>query len=90
MVAIIGAGTALALVGLIYGVVKLFSSLPVGLFELGMGIAVGGATMLLSVLIYNLARRLLPKLYPLISRLAKWTAGKLSDLLYKAKKEVGR
>lgn len=62
MLAIVVAGTAMSLVGIIYGVTQLFVSLPIGLFELGLGVVIGGVTMLSGILIYNFAVRLLPYL----------------------------
>ena len=55
-------GLALALVGVIYGTVQLFGelSLPVGLFELGQGIFIGGLATVLGVLFYNLSVRFSP------------------------------
>lgn len=90
MVGIIGAGTALSLVGIIYGIVKLFSQMPIGLFEIGIGITVGGVTMLVSILIYNLAIRVIPKLFKPVKKLSRLISDKLADLYYTIKKECGR
>ena len=40
------AGTALSLVGIIYGISQLFSCVPIGLYELGLGVLAGSAAML--------------------------------------------
>ncbi len=53
-------GTALSLVGIVYGTVKLFTYLPTGLYELGLGLLLLGATLTVSILLYNAAIRLLP------------------------------
>lgn len=53
-------GAASALTGIIYGVIKLFSVTPIGIYEIGFGIITGGVTMLVGILIYNAAVRLMP------------------------------
>ncbi|MBQ3099865.1 MAG: hypothetical protein IJC50_02630 [Clostridia bacterium] len=90
VVAIVGVGTALALVGLIFGIIKCFSVLPVGLYEIGLAVAVTGVTMLVSVLVYNLAVRLVPKLYSLLSSLGAWVWYNIQKLYYFCKKECDK
>ncbi len=56
-------GTAVALIGIIYGVTQFFSAggvTAVALYEAGMGIFAAGVTMLVGVLIYNAAIRFIP------------------------------
>ncbi len=89
MAATVALGTALALIGIIYGITEL-STLPIGLFEIGFGIAIGGATMLVSVLLYNVAIRFAPKLYKCLNKLGSLVFGGIGDLYYNAKKECGR
>ena len=38
-------GTAISLVGIIYGITQLFSTVPIGLYELGLGLLAGGVCM---------------------------------------------
>ena len=90
VVAIVGVGTALALVGLIFGIIKCFSLLPVGLYEIGLAVVIAGVTMFVSVLIYNLAVRLVPKLYSLLSRLGGWVWYNIQKLYYFCKKECDK
>lgn len=90
VVAIVGIGTALALVGLIFGIIKCFSVLPVGLYEIGLAVVISGITMLVSVLVYNLAVRLIPKFYSLLSRLARWVWYNIQKLYYLCKKECDK
>lgn len=89
MIGIVAIGTALTLVGLIFGIYKIFSQFPIGLFEIGLAVAIGGATMLVSILIYNLVVRLMPKLFPFVSRLAVYIWTKIVDLYYFCKKGCG-
>ena len=63
--------------------------MPIGLFEIGLAIAIGGATMLMAILVYNLVVRLMPKLFPFVKKLAIFVWTKISDLYYLCKKECG-
>lgn len=74
LVAVAAAGTAFTLVALIYGIVQLLSSLPVGLFELGIGISAGGVVLFCSILLYNLGVRLLPFTMKQLAKFLGWTA----------------
>ena len=89
MIALVAVGTALALVGLIFGIYKSFSLMPIGLFEIGLAISIGGVTMLMAILVYNLVVRLMPKLFPFVKKLAIFVWTKISDLYYLCKKECG-
>ena len=90
MVCTVACGTALSLVGIIYGATQCFKAVPLGLFEIGIGIALGGLTMLVSVLLYNVAIRFIPKLYKQVTRFGAWVYGGIGDLYTKTKKECGR
>ncbi len=90
MIAAVACGTALALVGIIYGATQCFKSLHIGLFEIGIGIAVGGVTMLVSVLLYNIAIRFVPRLYKLVNRFGGWVFGGIGQLYTNIKKECGK
>lgn len=49
-------GCGATLVGVIYGAIEVISGSPgIGMYEIGLGIACGGAAMFLSILTYNLA-----------------------------------
>jgi len=80
------AGTALSLVGVVYGAFRLFTYLPIGLYELGIGLVLFGITLVLSILFYNLAVRLFPFI---IGRLAK-LYGNINRRLFDALKGGGR
>lgn len=57
------AGGAVALVGIIYGISRIFTGSPAaGIFEIGLGIAVGGVALALGILTYNFAVVVLPGL----------------------------
>ena len=55
------AGSALALVGVIYGTIQIIGgNIATGLFEIGLGIASGGVALALGILTYNFAVLVLP------------------------------
>ena len=56
-------GTVGSLAGLIYGIIKLFSVVPEGLYEIGFAIIIIGITMILCISLYNLAVRVVPILW---------------------------
>lgn len=61
LVAIVTVGCSVALIGVIYGAYKIVvGAVPVGLYEIGLGITLGGSVMLVGVLMYNAAIRLVP------------------------------
>lgn len=85
-------GAAVSLTGIIYGITQLItaaSSAP-GLYEIGLGLSVGGAALMLSILLYNCAIRLIPWLFRLICSLFRLCSGKLRDLIRKAKEACYR
>lgn len=60
----------IAIVGIVYGVVKLITgNMPVGLFEIGLGVMVGAAVMFIGILVYNFAVRFIPFIMKLLARL---------------------
>lgn len=62
LIAIVGAGTGIALFGLIYGTMQLFSAAAAGLYEIGIAIKVIGISLFSGILLYNVAIRLMPYL----------------------------
>lgn len=80
MLAICVVGIVLSVVGFVYGLSQLFTVKPVGMFEIGLGIIILGAAILISTLIYNLAVRVIPKLIRRCWRLVCRTFWLLADL----------
>ena len=80
-------GAALSFVCIVYGISQLITvaSAAPGLYEIGLGITVGGAVMLFGILIYNLAIRVVPKLIRLSGTLFRFCTGKLKELFHRAK-----
>ncbi len=90
LVAEIAIGSVIALIGLIYGASQVFLSLPIGLFELGLGVVVIGVTMFVGILTYNFAVRFLPFLLRQYIRFIKFFRRFIQDLYYYLKGECYR
>ena len=80
-------GAAVSFVCIVYGISQLITvaSAAPGVYEIGLGITVGGAVMLFGILIYNLAIRVVPKLIRLLGTLFRFCTGKLKVLFHRAK-----
>ncbi len=90
LVAEVAVGSLVALVAVIYGVSQLFIVMPIGMFELGLGVAAIGVTMFVGILMYNVAVRLLPFLLRQFIRFQSVFKGFLQDLYYYVKGECYR
>ena len=60
LIGVAACGGGIALVGMIYGVTQLFSNVPAGIYEIGLGVIIAGASVFIAVLLYNAAVRFLP------------------------------
>lgn len=74
------AGIAITLVALINGIVQALSSLPIGLYEIGIGITTGAIVLFVSILLYNFAIRLIPFIMRQLARFFGWTVRHLKLL----------
>jgi len=90
LIFLIVAGTGLSLVGIIYGVTQIFKSLPIGLFEIGFGVIIGGSAMLLGILVYNTAIRFLPFVIKYLIIFFMFTIRKIKDLFKFIKRECAK
>lgn len=70
-IAVLIAGICFAIVPIGYGIFMSFTNVPIGLYELGLGLIVLGVTMLSSILLYNYIKRLVPFLFRKIKELFK-------------------
>ena len=57
------AGVCFALIPIGYGIYLCFKSMPIALYELGIGIISSGVTMFSCILLYNYVKRLVPYLF---------------------------
>ena len=87
MIALVAAGAVVSLVGVIYGVTQLFSFPAAGIYEIGLGVMVAGIVLFASVLLYNLAVRLLPWLIKKVATLLVYVCKKLKLLFYYVRRE---
>ncbi len=87
IIGIVGAGSVVSVVSLLYGATQVLSDPRyVGLHEIGFGLLVAGATMAASILLYNVAVRLIPFLFQKISILSKLFVKKLTSIAKNAVK----
>lgn len=87
LIAVAACGAGVSLVGIVFGITQLFTFVAAGIYEIGLGIMVAGAVLFVSVLIYNIAIRLLPWLISLIGNLLGWICGKLKNLFFVVRRE---
>lgn len=92
MIAVVAVGSIASLVGIVYGVIEVFSptTLPMGIYNIGLGIISAGATMFVSILIYNFALRLLPWVIKLVGKLFRFVLKKLKQLFNHARRECAK
>lgn len=90
LAAIVASGTGLSLIGIIYGAIRMFSSVPDGLYEIGLGVIVAGVVLFFGILLYNFAVRLVPLLIKLVWKLFKYLLGRLKTLINYLRKESAK
>ena len=66
------AGLCFAIVPIGYGIYSCFKSMPIALYELGIGIISSGLTMFTCILLYNCVKRLVPFLFKKLIKLFKY------------------
>lgn len=87
LIGIVGVGSVLSLVGIIFGVTQLFSFVPAGVYEIGLGVIIAGIMLFVSVLVYNIIIRFIPWLIKKVAKLLVYVCGKLKALFYYVRKE---
>lgn len=93
MVGLIGltvAGSAFSLISIIYGITQLFSTAPVGVYEIGIGIISAGITILAGILIYNAAVRLVPIAIGYLIRFFFYTVDRIKGFVYHFREECAK
>ena len=80
LIVFVAAGCCISLIGIVYGVIQLVAGeTPIGLFEIGLGVIVVGSVLLIGVLVYNFAMRLIPFAMKQLARLFKFAFSKGRD-----------
>ncbi len=87
LVAIVVAGVVIPLVGIIFGIIKAYTEFTVGLYEIGLGIAIAGVAMFVGILVYNLAVRLLPFVLKKFAVFSKFVLRSIGKLVKRIRKE---
>lgn len=90
LIFVVVSGTGLSLVGIIYGITQIYTSLPIGLFEIGFGVIIGGSAMLSGIFIYNTAIRFLPFVIKYLIVFFMFTMYKIKDFFKFVKKECAK
>lgn len=85
VITVAAGGTALSLIGIIYGVTQLFDYVPVGVYEIGFGVAIGGGAMFFGIAMYNIALRLIPYTIKKLTVFFKYTLKQAKQLFILAK-----
>lgn len=80
LIAVVAVGCSIALIGIIYGLYKIVSgAVPIGLYEVGLGITVGSSASFIGILMYNIAIRLVPFLMKKLTELISFGFRKARD-----------
>lgn len=87
LVAITAVGTLVSVLGMIFGVAQMLSSLPVGLYECGIAIMAGSVALFSGILVYNFAVRLMPFAAKWLLALGRYVIRKYKELFVYLKKE---
>lgn len=87
LIAVAACGAGVSLVGIVFGITQLFSFLSAGIYEIGLGIMVAGAVLLVSILLYNIAIRFLPWVIARLADLLGFVCGKLKNLFFVVRRE---
>lgn len=87
LVTVIAGGSVIALIGIIYGITQTGVSMPVGVYEIGLGIAAAGVTMLAGVLIYNAAVRFIPFVLRWLGVFFMFTVRRAREFFYYVRRE---
>ena len=83
LVLVAAVGTAVSLMAIIFGIIQLVKGVaaPIGIYEIGIGIAAGGVTLGVSILLYNFIVRLAPFLFKKMFVLYKFLFRQLTKLM---------
>ena len=91
LIAFVAAGVTVSLVGIVYGVIMMIKgSVPVGLFEIGLGVTVGAVVLFVGILVYNFAVRLIPFAMKMLAKLLGFAFTKTKEGLRYIKKLIAR
>lgn len=81
------AGAGISVFGIILGIVRLMSCMPIGLYECGLSIMIGSAALFAGILVYNFAVRLMPWIGSMLLKFIKFVFKKYRMFYIYIKKE---
>lgn len=87
MIAVVAVGSCTALIGIIYGITQIFTFMAAGIYEIGLGVMIGGGVLLAGIILYNLAIRFLPWVMKWVTVLFTYVFGQIRNLFYLARRE---
>lgn len=90
LIAVVAAGTVSSAAIIIFGILQTFSEFYSGIFEIGIGITMIGATLFSGIVLYNIAVRLLPFIIKNWSKLYRFIIKKIRRMIYHFRKESAR
>ena len=87
IIGVVGVGSLISVASLMYGATQVIS-VPryVGIHEIGLGLLVAGITIFVSVVLYNIALRLVPFIYAKLITFINFSYKKVREIFIKAKK----
>lgn len=87
IIGVVGAGSLVSVASLLSGAVGILS-VPrfAGMHEIGFGLLIAGITIFVSVILYNIALRLVPFIYAKLITFITFSARKVKEIFIKAKK----
>lgn len=80
------AGAAASLTGIVYGIVSVFSTPAVGIYEIGFGVIIIGVAMIFGILSYNGAVRLMPWVFKKTGVFFRFALSKVKPFLSEYKR----
>lgn len=87
IIVVVAAGSLVSVASLLYGATQILSPPRyAGIHEIGLGLLIAGITILVSVILYNIAIRLVPYIYAKLISFIKFTLKQLKKLFVKARK----
>lgn len=80
-------GGGISLIGIIYGITQLFSNVPAGIYEIGLGIIIAGVAVFVSILLYNVAVHFFPWVMRWLTVFFSFVMGRIKYCFYLARRE---
>ncbi len=87
IIAVVGIGSLISVASLLYGATQVLSNPRyIGIHEIGLGLLAAGITIFVSVILYNIALKLVPFIYAKLLTFINFSYRKTKEIFIKAKK----